>query len=457
MFTSANIWIPLAGNDLPTHILLRLIMVVAMVGAAIISRPPARGWDAPRISALCWIAIIMTTMAVRGTGIRQLGSSLWGGKDYIYLLGMLFFLIAIPPSVRLSRKQWIAVPIIMALLPIAPLLADLLFINTGGKLYFLFYLFKPGSGVAETTTMLLDNETGWRIQASSRLDILMVLLLALPWAGRQLHGKIVCFCVFLSALAVSSLGGFRGGLLSILGVTIIYAWLRAPQRRVTILAAMVSGFLGLVSVAYLLGPHLPSPVQRVLTIVPFSRVDPIVRIDADRSSSWRVEMWRDILQTEVRPHLVVGRGFSFDPNKLTPRFGRDIDQWASLQNFIISGNFHNGPLSALVLFGIPGLLTLLVLMFSSIAKHLRIHKMEWHDPVLQHIHFIFLCYFIYSTLAFLLIYGDLAPWMSNYLSILCLMEILGHTRREEVDALPVHEVPGPLVPEPVRQRAIRYT
>lgn len=456
IFTSADIWMPITGNNVPFHIFLRLILVAGIIGASIIGRPPASRWDVPRISMVCWMVIILGTMAMRGTGIRQLGSPLWGGKNYIILLAMLFFFLVIPQAVRLSRKQWISIPIMMALLPVIPMLADLLYVLSGGKLYFLYYIFKPGGGVAETASTLMDQESGWRIQGASRVDLLLLLLLAMPWLGRSPHGKILSVILFLASLALASLGGFRGALVAAIAVTLIYAWYRVPHRRMLILAAVISMLMMLIAVAHFAATSLPSPVQRVLSIVPFARVEPIVEIDASFSSRWRLRIWEETLRTEVRPHLIVGRGFCFDPNRIIPQYGRYTDEWSDTQNNVTNANFHSGPLSSLVLFGAPGFLCLLVFMISSVLKHLRIQRMEWPDFRLRHIHFVFLCYFIYATISFYLIYGDLTVTMIRYLSLLCLLEMLGHTRREEVDQHPVEATPAPLLSEPVRTRAIRY-
>lgn len=455
-FASANIWMPIMGNDVPIDIFLRLVLVLGILGATIISRAPAATWDLPRISLVVWAAIVLMTMAIRGSGIRQLGSPLWGGKGYIILLTMMLFLLVIPRNVRLTRKQWISVPIMIAILPIVPLLADLLYIFSGGKLYFLYYIFQPSGGVTEATTSLLDQDLGWRIKGTSRLDLLMLLLIAMPWLGRSPHGKISATILFVISLGLASLGGFRGALLTGIGIALIYAWYRTVNRKLIFFAIIFAAGMGLITVGRFLGTSLPSPLQRVLTIVPFSRVDPIVEIDAAYSSRWRLQIWEETLRTEVRPHLIVGRGLCFDPNRLIPQYGPYLDEWSVTQNAVVNGNFHSGPLSALVMFGVPGFICLLVFMVSAIVKHLRIQRMQWHDPLLQQVHFVFLCYFLYATVAFYLLYGDLTFMMIRHLSFLCILEMLGNTRREEVDQMPEETSPAPLVAEPVRARAIRY-
>jgi hypothetical protein len=457
MVTASDLWLPTLGNDVAFHIFLRWSLVIGMIGAAIIARPPAGRWDVLQLSLYGWLIIILLTMAVRGTGIRQLGSPLWGGRAYIILLGSLLFLIATRRSIRLTRRQWLSIPVMISVLPLIPVIADLVYIASGGKLYFLYYIFKPGGGVAEAATALLDQEVGWRVQASSRVNLLPLLLLAMPGLQRTPHGKIAAALIFMATLAIASMGGFRGALLGIIGVTLVFAWLSAPHRRGALLTACAAAFLGLVAFAHFAGPHLPSPMQRVLTIVPFSKVDPTIRMDADHSSQWRINLWQETLRTEVRPHLLIGRGLSFDPNKLLPQYTQTIDEWLVSQNFITTGTFHNGPLGTLVLFGIPGLLCLLTLMFSAVVKHLRIHRMEWHDPLLRQIHLVFLCYVVYGTLSFLLIFGDLTYGLAGYFASLGFLEMLDHARREAVDTPTVAKIPAPLVPQPPRNRAIRFT
>ena len=457
-FTAANIWVPLAGNDVPIHISMRLALCVVLIGTSIITRQGGGKWDLLRLSTTGWLVIILATMMARGTGIRQLGSSLWGGKNYVLLFSAVFFFLIVPRFIQLTRNQWKWIIAMLVLLPVIPLAADLLYIASGGKLYFLYYVFKPGGGVAETVTSITDESSAWRVQGVAQIDLLLPLFVVSPWLGRSPHGKMILALMFSVTIILGGLSGFRGTLLRIIGLTIIYLWFRHPGRRVSMLVVTLSIFLGLVGVAHFAGRSFPPPVQRVMTVLPYANVDPFIRMNADHSSNWRIKIWDDVIRTELRPHLILGRGFSFNPNKLFPLRTQYFEEWQVIQNAVTTGDFHSGPLIATVLFGLPGFAFLLLIMFSALLKHWRIHHLEWQDPLLRHIHFVFFASFLYSTLSFLLIYGDLSFMMIGYFMTLTFMEILAAGRqRDEENQRDGDSTQPKLVSEPTRNRVIRFT
>lgn len=459
VFTEANIWLPLAGNDVPFHIFMRLALVGVLVGTAILDRHARIRWDFPRIATVLWLVVILATMAIRGSGIKQLGSHLWGGKNYIILVTSILFYLIIPAHIRFTRRQWLTAMVFMALLPLVSLLADVLYVQSNGRLYFLYYIFKPGEAISAATDVFLEEVGGiWRFKGASQLDLLLLCFLLSPRLGKSPHGKVFLGLLFIGSIFAAAFSGFRGSFIRIATVTLAFFWISRPHHRGRLVFVTLAMGVCMAVLAMTFGRSLPHPVQRVLSIFPMADIEPVVRVDADSSSSWRMEIWNLTLRNEVRPHLLVGRGLCFDPNQLIPQYSIRQETWESIQNAVTTGGFHSGPLSILVSFGLPGLLLLLGITVSSTVKHWRIHHRPWHDEWMRLIHLILLAYTLHLVLGFWLIYGDLNMVMLQYFSMLTFMEILAATRAEEVDLKNLVEVAPPkLLEEPVRARVIRFT
>ncbi len=111
---------------------------------------------------------------------------------------------------------------------------------------------------------------------------------------------------------------------------------------------------------------LPISVQRSLSALPGEWDSRAVK-DAEGSTEWRLDMWKDIPKgTRYIHNKVMGDGFGFSQAELSAMerqtfFGGDI----SPEDFLIIGAFHNGPLSTIRFVGAIGLVlyyTLLIYM-----------------------------------------------------------------------------------------------
>jgi len=338
-------------------------------------------------------------------------------------------------------------------------MADVLYVQTNGKLYFLYYIFKPGDAIGATTSAMVEEAGGiWRFQGASQLDLLMLCLLLSPRLGKHPHGKVILALLFFGSVVTAAFSGYRGSFVKIAFIVLAFLWLSRPRQRGRLVLLSLAAGACLMVVAMTFGRALPQPIQRVLSIVPMADIDPLVRLDAEGSSAWRLEIWNLALRSEVRPHLILGRGLCFNPNQLIPQFTVRQETWETIQNSVTTGAFHSGPLSILVSFGIPGLLLLLVITISARIKHWRIHYKPWHDEWLRLVHLILLAYSLHMVFGFWFIYGDLGLLMVQYFIMLTFMEMLAATREEEVDLKEFVEAEPPkLISEPLRTRVIRFS
>src|SRR5207248_1296256 len=97
--------------------------------------------------------------------------------------------------------------------------------------------------------------------------------------------------------------------------------------------------------------RLPLNIQRALSVLPVP-VDPMAKLSAQSSSDWRVEMWKHLLP-QIPQYLILGKGYAFNPNDIAMMrtiHGGEVGS----EGTEIVGDYHNGPLSVILPFGIFG-------------------------------------------------------------------------------------------------------
>jgi hypothetical protein len=207
--------------------------------------------------------------------------------------------------------------------------------------------------------------------------------------------------LFLCFIALGFFGGFRSLIISLLLIFFIQFLLEGMHRTKLLLVMLLT--LGLAAgLAIPFAPSLPSTVQRALAFLPIP-VDPAVRLDTQGSNEWRLSIWKRVL-TEVPKYLWLGKGYAIHPSELllaTDRSvqGGDTTEWAEL-----AGDYHNGPLSVIIPFGIWGagaFLWFLAAGWSVLYKNYR-----YGDPSLGIVNAFFLASFMAHAILFFVIFGS---------------------------------------------------
>src|SRR5207244_1581023 len=145
----------------------------------------------------------------------------------------------------------------------------------------------------------------------------------------------------------------------------------------------------------------PLPIQRCLSFLPVN-VNPAVRADAVGSTEWRLQMWQAI-GPEIPRYLWVGKGFTTSPadQYLTfqaVRLGLVRDFEASM----VAGDYHNGPLSLIIPFGIWGVLAFL--FFLGACFHVLFRNYRYGDPAAKHINTFLLAFFLTRAVFFFFVF-----------------------------------------------------
>jgi hypothetical protein len=206
--------------------------------------------------------------------------------------------------------------------------------------------------------------------------------------------------LFVTTLMLTLLAGFRSvelmiALLLFCQFCIEGLWL---TRFVPILLAfLVAGGM----LVFALSDHLPRSAQRAVSFLPV-KVDPSVKYDAAASVEWRIEMWQ-VLIPQIPRYLLLGKGYSIDPEELYFAVLGGGAEDIHAQEFLVTGDYHSGPLSLLIPMGLWGFAGFLWLLGAGINVLYRNYR--YGDPELHNINAFLLANFLMCSISFFLIFG----------------------------------------------------
>ena len=363
---------------------------------------------------LCFAGVVLVTAQLTGgIGIRSLGSERYGGKGYFFILIAVAGYFALT-SQRIPKHRAGLYTGLFILSGLTSLIGDLAYLG-GRPFYFLTTVFVPDS-MLEQAYGTLGADTG------------MVRLGALPIAGAAVYGWLLArkglsgileihrpwrlFLLMLAAVACLA-SGYRSHLLLFLMTFAFAFWLEGLYR--TRLLPILVGIL-ILSCALVLPQtqKLPFLIQRTVSFLPVP-VDPIAKESAKISTEWRMEMWKQVLP-QVPKYFFKGKGYALDPNDLymaQQSANRGFGIQAS--SALVAGDYHNGPLSVLIPFGIFGFLAFGWVIIASIRLLYYYHR--FGDPALQRVNTFLLATFLAKVALFVLIFGAISNDLFMFLGL----------------------------------------
>jgi hypothetical protein len=214
------------------------------------------------------------------------------------------------------------------------------------------------------------------------------------------------FVLFAMLAGMSLLGGFRSFLIMSILVFCIQFYLEGAHR--TSLLPVLFGGLLLVSIVSL--PFLrqfPLSIQRSLAFLPVP-IDAGVLAEAEGSTEWRIQIWQAVLP-QVPQYLLLGKGLAMTHEEidysLEQKSGAMSASSADQIGLALSGDYHSGPLSVIIPFGIWGVVGFLWLIGAAV----RVLYKNWRhgDPALRTINACLLALFAAKVIVFLFVVGGL--------------------------------------------------
>jgi O-Antigen ligase len=386
------------------------------------------------VRPLFWPLVFMTCVIVAtmkltgGLGLNITGSANVGGKRYIWLFGSIAGYFALTAQ-RIPAEKVVRYATIFFLSPVTNVISDISLFLGPSAVYYIFLLF-PSTGALEPGLASGNGpEEVVRFSgiAMASSAVVYTMLARYGLKGIFGSGRIWRAPFFLVLIVVSMFGGFRSILILIAMTCVIMFWLEGlyNSRLMPVLCCgLILAFVALIPLA----EHLPFSVQRTLSVVPFLKVGDEAAGSARASSDWRVQMWEEVLP-EIRPHLIIGKGYSINFEELekvkTKARGDE-----GLEGAKLAGDYHNGPLSVIIPFGIGGVIAFLWLIYAGI-KVLH-HNFKYGDPAFSTVNAFLLAYFVAKFIFFLTVFGSFSGDMGGFLGLLGMSVAINGGMRQAV-------------------------
>ena len=374
------------------------------------------------VPALTWSSIfllgvvLLTAKLTGGIGLRSLGGSQYGGKGYVYIVAAFVGYFALS-SVRIPAGSAQRYALLFFISGVVLAISNLAYLG-GPNFWFLFHVFPVDMAMAQAmgdfnpSQYSINRVTGLGFAA---VAICNVFFLRYGIRGLLDMSKPIRLILFLIAFAASLAGGFRSALVLVVLGFVVQFFVEGLHRTRLVLALTVGAVLAMAALVPVVS-KLPLAVQRSLSIIPFLPVSSIAKFDAQVTLDWRLEMWGIVLP-DVPRYLWLGKGYAITPSDLflaQESLRRGIG--SPFQPVLIAGDYHNGPLSIIIPFGLPGVLGFVCVLIAGGRVLYRNWKLR--NPAVHNINTLLLSLFISKVLFFFLVFGAFQSDLAVFLGLI---------------------------------------
>jgi len=362
------------------------------------------------------------------SGLKSLSSETVGARPYfnIAIATLAYFILSnqiLPPKLARRLPIFILIPeaissLIILLIRIKP--------SIGFTLGWFYTGFVPSREVSEQAGGVQ------RISIGTGNTLLTVLCSYFRPLSLVSPAKPLRLFLFLLGLTLVLISGFRSQLIGLAAVFVLASYFhRGMGEALTVMAMMFFSILVLVLVNSAIHP-LPLAMQRTLSFLPGYWDSRAVR-DAEGSTEWRIQMWRDIPKSSryIRDK-VMGDGFGFSRAELA---AMERQQYRtgdmSQEDFMLIGSFHNGPLSAMRFVGAVGFIlyyALIVVVALYAARLIRAAEGTDFYPLAL---FIGLA-LIWEPINYVLIFGAYDSGIPNTIFSLGMLKMIDNSLRANI-------------------------
>jgi hypothetical protein len=349
------------------------------------------------------LIVIVTGKLTGGVGAKVFGSGVYGARRYVTIGAaiVIFFSLcfkAIDPEKRQRLGGWFFLSGVSS------------FVGTlaywmGPAFYFLFILF-PADWVWQQAYTEQSITAG-----VTRITGLSPAMWSLTWFLLFRYGlkallnfkRPLIGLLFIAGTSAGLLSGFRAYIL-LLALVCICQFFVEGLHRTKYLPISIVALLVMACVIVPLSERLPLAIQRSLTVLPLD-LDPVARADAKASWDWRWEMWK-VAVLDIPKYFWIGKGYAINPTDMFLT-GESVLRGmnASYEGSLVAGDYHNGPLSVQLPFGIFGSITFLWFLVGGLWVLRR--NFRYGDPEIKNINTFLYAYFIARAVYFMVLFGAL--------------------------------------------------
>lgn len=348
-----------------------------------------------------FLVTAVTAALTGGVGTQLLGSEVYGGKRYIFVWAAIagyFALSAIPISAD-KRQLLGGLFFLTGVTAVASNMAYML----GERFYYLFLLFPVEWAVTQAASEIaVGGITRIGGLAPASVALLSFLLFRYGLQGLVDVRRPWRMVLFLAAITGSLFSGFRSHFLHVVLLIGIQFFIEGLHRTKYLVIGIMA-FILTVAVVIPFADKLPLPVQRCLTILPLD-LDRGAVEQARNSTDWRLEMWRALVP-DIPKYFWLGKGFALDPKDMyfsQQHISLRVNQPYEVS--LVAGDYHNGPLTIIIPFGIWGIIAFT--WFSIASYNVLRRNLLYGDESIKNINRFLLTCYLAKMVFFVFIFGS---------------------------------------------------
>jgi len=345
------------------------------------------------------VVVFFTAKLTGGMGMRVMGGDSYGGKRYLIIFCAILAYFALTSQKIPPQRRWLYTSLFL-LGSLTHMISALARVANSPVFYPIFYLFPPDVGGMAAASTSLTSSTVTRFGSIAVANLAVFYAMLARYGIQEIFSirNLWRFVLFACVCFFSLIGGFRSHLITLMLTFMIVFYLEGLLRSRLMPVMLVFVLLG-GSLVLPFANRLPLQIQRTLSFLPVIPIDPIARMDAESSAEWRLHMWRRMLP-QIPQYLFVGKGYSYsgaDSAVAGISSANDLDQVE------MAGDYHNGPLSIIIPFGIFG--TIAFLWFLVAAYRVLLNNYRLGESSLRRINTFLLAYFVARVIVFFFVFG----------------------------------------------------
>jgi hypothetical protein len=354
--------------------------------------------------------ILITARLTGGIAMRSLGGQTYGGRNYLAIIAAVLGYFALTSRAIPNGKAGRYVALFF--LPGVFLMMSNITYALGPKFYFLYNLFPPEFAMAQAQADYSPfNQDMVRLSGTSWAGQAVFCFVLAKWGIQGIFqpSKWWRMLFLILAIVMTTFGGFRSAVILLLLIFSLLFFFEGVWRTRLLPVFLAVVVVGSVIVLPFVD-RMPLAVQRALSFLPVP-VSPIARMDARDSTEWRVDMWKMLLP-EIPQYLWRGKGYAINASDLymSEIYGQ------SNEAAKLAGNYHNGPLSVIIPFGVFGAVCFLWFMFACL--YALYCNYRYGDVNLKRINTFLLAIFLAWFVFFCTVFGSLHSDLCHFIGII---------------------------------------
>lgn len=387
------------------------------------------------------VVVLVTAQLRGGFGFRFMGGEEAGSRRYVELLvGILgFFALAALHITPRQRGRFLGLFFLGGLGGAVAVL----FGHLPSFMNFIFLFIPPQTVAAEGAGVFY----AFRPLTWPAIAVISFMLVRHGLRGILSPLNFWRLSILLASIVVVIFSGSRLGLVVVLMTLTFIYWLEGLVRsRMTPFVLMALLLAAALAVPF--ATRLPLSMQRTLAVLPIE-VDPAARATADDSSEWRRQIWR-VAIPQIPQYLLLGKGYAISRAELNYMMDSSFGEGRRVEDrsATIAGDYHNGPLSVIIPFGIWGVIGFV--WFQVAALRLLWKNRNFSSVDLSAANNYLLATYLVTLTCFLFVFGSLQSGMVAFTGIIGLSVALNGGVAQPPAPQPVVPMrkPGPPIPRP---------